>query len=431
MRDVIALGSLVLALGAATPASAQEAPPVEGGGGMPAVGFAQAVRQAIEKNPSAVTAVEEIKHSEGLVKEARSAWLPTLSANATYTKLDANRVSSGVVVAPDSSLNGNVTLTVPIIAAKSWMLTARAKEGVEVARLSAVDAKVQVAVAAGRAYLTIVAQKRIVETTIRARDNAKAHEEFAKQRFAGGVGNRLDFVRASQERATNEAEVQQQQIALTKAQEALGVLMADEGPIDAAGDTGLGSPPTLASALAETSSRRSDVVAQREKTEVARKLARDTYTEYLPILSAMGEPFFETPPTAQLPSTGWQAQLVLSIPLYDGGNRYGLQQERDALYEESKTKLEGILRQAHSDVRLAFESVRRADEALASSREAARLATEALDLAQLAYRAGASTNIEVIDAERSARDADTAVAVAEDAAREARLDLLAACGRFP
>jgi hypothetical protein len=37
----------------------------------------------------------------------------------------------------------------------------------------------------------------------------------------------------------------------------------------------------------------------------------------------------------------------------------------------------------------------------------------------------------VIDAERSARDADTSVATAEDTLRRARLDLLAALGRFP
>ena len=39
--------------------------------------------------------------------------------------------------------------------------------------------------------------------------------------------------------------------------------------------------------------------------------------------------------------------------------------------------------------------------------------------------------LEVIDAERRSRDAETAAVVAEDAARQARLDLLAASGRFP
>ena len=75
--------------------------------------------------------------------------------------------------------------------------------------------------------------------------------------------------------------------------------------------------------------------------------------------------------------------------------------------------------------------MRRADEALASARDAATLARESLELAELAYKTGATSNIEVIDAERRSHDADTAAAVAEDASRQARLDLLASCGRFP
>ena len=43
----------------------------------------------------------------------------------------------------------------------------------------------------------------------------------------------------------------------------------------------------------------------------------------------------------------------------------------------------------------------------------------------------ASTNLEVIDAERRARDAVVTAALSEDAARQARLDLLAASGSFP
>jgi len=81
--------------------------------------------------------------------------------------------------------------------------------------------------------------------------------------------------------------------------------------------------------------------------------------------------------------------------------------------------------------RVAFESVKRAEAALASAVNAARLARSALDLASLAYRAGATTNLEVIDAERAAHAADTAAAVAKDQAGQARIDLLAASGRFP
>ena len=82
-------------------------------------------------------------------------------------------------------------------------------------------------------------------------------------------------------------------------------------------------------------------------------------------------------------------------------------------------------------MRLAEETVRSTERALMSVRLSAQQAAEVLTITNTAFEAGATTNLEVIDAQRSARDAETSVAIAEDAVRRARLDLLTALGRFP
>src|SRR4029079_8411226 len=87
--------------------------------------------------------------------------------------------------------------------------------------------------------------------------------------------------------------------------------------------------------------------------------------------------------------------------------------------------------QARSEVRLAQETVRSTERALASQRLAAQQADQVLSITNTAFEAGATTNLEVIDAQRSARDAEAAAEIAEDAVRRARLDLLTALGRFP
>jgi outer membrane protein TolC len=398
-------------------------------GPAPKITFEDAIHRAMTRNPNFELAQQDVRRAEALVEQARSTWLPTLNANGTYTRLDADRELAGRIIAARDSVNGNVTLTVPIIAPRQWVTTARAKDNREISRLTLTDTRRQVALQAGRAYLTIIAQRRVLETSVQARDTAKAHEDFSKSRLAGGVGNRLDAVRASQERATSETRVQNQIIALARAQEALGILLGESGPVDA-GEVSLGAPPTLDSALSEAE-RRSDVAASKERAESARKSVRDSYADYLPFLTGVVQPFYQNPATLTLPQTGWQAQLLLTIPLYDGGLRYGLKHERDALYDQAKVRVDAALRQAKAEVRIGFEAVQRADDALIQAREAARLAQEALDLSQLAYRAGATSNLEVIDAERRARDAATEAAIAEDTARQARLDLLAAAGKFP
>jgi outer membrane protein TolC len=400
----------------------------------PSIALVDAVNQAMARNPSAVIAYEEVRRAEALVQETRSSALPTLYATGTYTHLDSDRILSGTTgtrttIAKADQLSGAITLTVPIVAPKPWAQWSHASDNVDIAKISAVDVRRVLAVAVARAYLTIVAQKRVIDAAERARDTDRAHYEFAQQRLAGGVGNRLDEVRAEQQLQSDESNVQQQYSSLAKDREALGVLVGVGGPLDA-------QEPNLqvamdASRAIQDAEHRSDVAAAGVRLRAAEHTVRDDWMDYSPFLTGIAQPFYQNPPTLQLPLTGWQAQLVLTIPLYDGGLRYGQEKERAALRDEARAQLDGAVRQARSDVRTAFEELKRSDAALNAAQRAARLAHQALDLAQLAYRAGAYTNIEVIDAERTARDADTSAVVAEDSARQARLDLLAATGRFP
>jgi outer membrane protein len=397
----------------------------------PQVSLKDAVHRAMARNPTAEVAEADVRRSESLAQQARAGWYPSLSANATYTRLDDDRRLADRIILGANQFNANVLLTVPVVAPRAWVQHARAKDALAIARADADDVRRQIAIATARAYLTVLAQHRVVESAERARDTARAHEEFAATRLSGGIGNRLDAVRASQERATSDSQLSSQLLALTRAQEALGVLIGESGPVDVTSDTSLGTPPTLAAALGEAEQRRSDVIVERERIGLARKTVDDAWADYMPMLSVVAQPWYQAPPTFTMPTTGWQAQLLLSLPLFDGGARYAVQDERRAFRDQTRSRLDAALRQARSEVRVAFEAIRRADDALADARDAARLANEARSLAELAYRAGATSNLEVIDAERRSRDADTAVAVAEDAARQARLDLLAACGRFP
>jgi outer membrane protein TolC len=81
-------------------------------------------------------------------------------------------------------------------------------------------------------------------------------------------------------------------------------------------------------------------------------------------------------------------------------------------------------------VRFAREAIAAAERGLVQARVAAGHAAEVLTITDSAFRAGARTNIELVDAQRRARDADTAVGLAEDLLRQAKLGLLVALGLF-
>lgn len=188
--------------------------------------------------------------------------------------------------------------------------------------------------------------------------------------------------------------------------------------------------PTPDAAVEDARARRADVRALQARRVETEHLRRDDWVYYAPSLLAQAQAFKETATPLQ-PGSGWQAALVLSVPFFDGGFRYGVQRERRATDEQARAQLDGLLRQVSVEVRSSFALVRNADESLQSARAAVTAALTAARLANKAYTAGASTNLEVIDAERQARDAESQAALAEDGSRQARLDLLVATGAFP
>ena len=228
----------------------------------------------------------------------------------------------------------------------------------------------------------------------------------------------------------DKARVEAARLGVRRAQEALGVLVAVDGPVDAAADPAF-DLPTDTTPVAQLVEARSDLRLVAAREQAALRVLEDSRKDYLPSVRALFDPLVQAPTGLFSPAWSWRATVAVSLPLFDGGQRKGQKREREAVLNGVRAERANAARQATSDVRVAHESIRALERALASAREAAQQASEVLRITDIAFREGATTNIEVIDAQRRARDAETTAAVAEDALRRARLDLLVATGRFP
>src|SRR5581483_9195146 len=131
------------------------------------------------------------------------------------------------------------------------------------------------------------------------------------------------------------------------------------------------------------------------------------------------------------PQNSWRLLMQANVPIFDSGQRASVRAQRQAAVDQARASFASASILASSQVRAAREAVASGERGLVSARAAADQAQQVVNITNISFRAGAATNIEVIDAERSARDADTAVAIAEDQLRRARLELLNALGRFP
>ena len=420
----------------------QTLPPVtmpQGAPASPAAGvpeklaFDEAIHRAISRNPSAVVAAAEILRAQALVAEARSVILPNVSVSGTNTTLDGARGTGDQVFTPQNNFYTAIGVSMPLFAPALWARRVQALDAQHVAEASSEDVKRQVAVAAAEAYLTVIGTRPVVESQIRARDTAQAFYDYAASRLQAGAGSKLTALQAQQTLSSDIALVEQAQLALYRAQEGLGVLIAADTPVDALDEPAFEIPEesTVVGVTDQAVQQRTDIRLGNLTVAANQRIVADSGKDWLPSVNGIFQPAYQHPGSVFTPSTTWTALIQFGVPVFDAGNRRSIKQQREVTLQQSEAQLTGQLRQARAEIRRSYESVRRSEQVLGSSRAAAQEAAQVLDITQVSYRAGAATNLDVIDSQRRARDADTAVAIAEDQVRQSRLDLLTALGRFP
>lgn len=416
----------------AVPAYAQAPAPID------RVTFQQAIDRATKNNPSAAVAAAGILRASGLLQQARSATQLQINGAITTTTLNKGVDFGTSVVTPQNSATLSLTVDQPILAAAAWARRAQAADNQHVAELNMAEVRRQVALATADAYLTIVAQRRVLDGTVRSRDTAKAHYDLANQLEQQGTGSRLNALRAQQQWSTDEGILESARLGVYLAQEALGVLIVADGAVDAADEPTFELPPDAAATASQTGNLgqtllplRTDLKLFSGQVQAAERVVTDSRKDRWPSLDAIFAPQTVRPSGAFTPANSWRFLLQASVPIFDSGQRASLKVQRQAALNIAQANLAGAMTQASSQVRAAREGVASGERSLTNVRAAADQAQQVVDIVNVSFRAGAATNIEVIDAERSARDADTSVAVAEDTLRRARLQLLQAVGRFP
>ena len=409
------------------------------------VTFEEAVRRAVTSHPTVQQAAAGILRAESILQQVRARSLPSVDATFGTNIIHPVTRFSGSSINPRTQTVTTAGLSVPLLTPVRWAERNQAEDDVLVSLRMVDEARRAVAIAAGEAYLGIITQRRVLELNERARDNARAHHDFANQRYEGGIGSRLNALRAQQELSGDEARVEDARLAIRRAQEALGVLIAGDGPVDAAAEPVFEVPPETgpvagsrqpSGSVLQASgngdvTRRPDIQLLAQRQLAAERRAGDAWKEYLPSVTALFSPTVLAPTGLFANARSWRASVLFTVPVFDAGQRRGQVREREAFVDVVRAERQNAERQANSEIRTAREAVAATERALRYAGAAAEQANEVVRITDVAFREGATTNIEVIDAQRRARDAETAAAIVEDAVRRAKLELLVATGRFP
>ena len=315
-------------------------------------------------------------------------------------------------------MTGNVQLTVPLVAAPAWAATGRAESARahrrgERRRTCAARSRSRRRAPTSRSWRSIAWSRR------RRRRATPPRRTTTTRTRASRAASAAPSTRCARSRTwpPSRPSCRRTSSRLARAREALGVLVGTEGPVDAVDEVDPAGAAVDGRGGREARARdRTDVRLLDMRVASAKRAAGDTWAYYMPYLAAVGTAVRPAAADARCSRTfGWQAQLRAHAAALRRrpAQRHHARARRGARRGPDQPRGGAAPGAGRGPRQLRGDAARRPGAGVGARRRAPG-ARAAMDLATIAYRAGATTNLEVIDAARSARDADTAAAQAED-----------------
>jgi outer membrane protein TolC len=144
---------------------------------------------------------------------------------------------------------------------------------------------------------------------------------------------------------------------------------------------------------------------------VAHRGINDVKLSFLPTITAQSTIATSAPVTQSAPPTTWNVQAVLTVPIWDGGARYGNLRDAESMEDIAALNLEASRRMALVQIAQARRSVSVAEDARRVAASARDLAAETDRLTRLSYQEGRGTSLELVTAAQSLRESEIQLAL--------------------
>jgi multidrug efflux system outer membrane protein len=396
------------------------------------------IAAARQSNADVRLAAARVLEGEAQLREARAAFFPEATGSYAATR---SRVSTRIIPAPQAGVpierSQHQLLASTTFEVDFWGRFARASEAAQANLLGSVFSKDTVALSlsgmTAQAYFalrSLDAQLLVLEVTIRTRRDAL---ELARVRLDAGLASELDVYQA--QGALSDAVVQRREVERNRAlvERQLGQLT---GRLDLrlpAGDLFAlplppVPPPGLPSALLE---RRPDVRAAEQSMIAANAQIGVARAALFPTISLTGSLGAQSAQFADLLSNGagiWSLGFGLAAPIFDAGRRSARVDQADARREQALATYQRAIETAFREVSDALVNLQQTGDSEADLEQRLQAARNALELSTLRYESGYSPFLEVLDAQRTANDAELAFVRNRQARLAFSVDLMKALG---
>ncbi len=400
------------------------------------LGMSDCLKLVLTNNKSLQRAVEgkEIARGERLI--SYSAILPSVDFSGDYTQLDEVASVAGFTIGDVDNYSANLRVTQPVFAGGSIVAKLNAGKLFSLLTDQAIRAVTQdVLYAAQKAYYDVLLNQHLLEISADAVRSAQAHLDNVKRKRQGGVASDFDVLRAEVELSNFRAEHIQNKNAINVSKANLlkimgvsqdsGIILSDELmylPWDVSMEEAVGAAFQRRPDLFE---RQLDIKWQKEQLNIARSRWWPRIDGYYENTWAKPDPHNSTEIEW---GRAWQAGVMVTLPVFDGFAREGTIIQQKARFKQAQIDLIDTEETALFELTKALLSIEDSKEFVESQRLNLTRAEEGSRLAEVGYREGINTQVEIIDAESALTKAKSLYYQAIYSHMIAKLDLQKAMG---
>ncbi len=346
-------------------------------------------------------------------------------ANGSYThQLITNKVAPsnnsqllpGSTLPPSDLFNASISFSQDIINVQEFDQISINELGEKVSRLSVADTKRTLELSLANDIVSVVTAERSADLNRIGLHVALEQLEITRRKLALGAATGLDEVRAKQNVANARAALVTGDEALREAREALGLALGvpeETGVSPGINVTGIADDAENECRLLKTVDERPDIAAARASLDVAKRNLRNLWYSFLPAVTGQSTISGSSITNQGYPNPTWSIGAVLSVPIFDGGNRYGSIKNARAAEDIAVQNLESARRQAIIQVEQVRRQVEVAEVANVVARDQRDLAAQNDSMTQAAYVRGQGSSVDLVVASEAHRQAELSLALAE------------------
>jgi outer membrane protein TolC len=403
----------------------------------PVVTLGEARRRAGVVDPDAVAARAQVATADWERRAARmDLFTPNVSFGTSYTRSTTPLFSAvgddGEILLPHTATSATLQGSYTLLGVGKLSSLKRARASLESAEASETAARFRTALATDMAYFSVLADRELLSVVTERLSRAREQFAIARVRVSAGDVLATDSLQLLLEVNRAQLAVLRRDSALAVSRLRLGRQIGLPGPVDAAPiDTALPPPLPLSEedAVREMRERGPDIEAARAAERRASAIVGTEREGYFPdiVLGASTAAFDSVLfPSAQRSS---QFAVTVSLPIWDGGRRElsiaRARSQRDVVRAERAD----IERAAAELMAESYHGYRTARAGIELALVGVQVAAETYRVQGVRYREGATTILDLLEAQIALSEAEATLVQSRYSAHLALAQIEALLGR--